>query len=90
MAFVLVEPDDVGRLRQDGTDEQLRTRQNVIFEMGWFMGALGRLSGRVIVLEDRTHGPIEWLSDLDGLLRFPFAGAIESIAETLRRELELD
>jgi Predicted nucleotide-binding protein containing TIR-like domain len=90
MAFVLVEPDDVGRLRQDGTDEQLRTRQNVIFEMGWFMGALGRLSGRVIVLEDRAHGPIEWLSDLDGLLRFSFVGSIESIAEALRRELDLD
>jgi len=53
------------------------------------MGAFGRLSGRVVVLEDRTEGEIEWLSDLDGLARFPFTGNIESIAESLRRELGL-
>ncbi len=88
-AFVLVEPDDVGRLRQGGSADQLRTRQNVIFEMGWFMGAFGRLSGRVIVLEDRSEGEIEWLSDLAGLARLPFSGSIESIAEPLRRELGL-
>jgi len=88
-AFVLIEPDDVGRLRREGSFEQFRTRQNVIFELGWIMGAFGRLSGRVVVLEDRTEGEIEWLSDLDGLARFPFTGNIESIAESLRRELGL-
>lgn len=89
-AFVLIEPDDVGRLNVDGTEEQLRTRQNVIFEMGWFMGAFGRLSGRVIVLEDRSQGKIEWLSDLAGLVVIGYTGPIESISEQLRRELELD
>ena len=41
LVFVLVTPDDV---QEDG---QLRARQNVIFELGYFWGRLGRRSGRM-------------------------------------------
>jgi predicted nucleotide-binding protein len=40
-AVILVTGDDVGRLRKDSV-EQPRARQNVLFELGWFAGRLGR------------------------------------------------
>lgn len=42
-AVVLFTPDDVGRLKNDPVDkEQPRARQNVILELGFFLGKLGR------------------------------------------------
>lgn len=61
-AIVLVTPDDVGRV--NGTDpatEQPRARQNVVFELGYFFGKLGR--DRVAVLNSGVEKP----SDVDGL-----------------------
>ena len=40
-AIALFTPDDIGGLR-DGNEERLRARQNVIFELGYFVGHLGR------------------------------------------------
>jgi predicted nucleotide-binding protein len=39
-AVVLMTADDVGGLRESG-QQQARARQNVIFELGFFIGALG-------------------------------------------------
>jgi predicted nucleotide-binding protein len=61
-AIVLVTPDDVGRV--NGTDpaiDQPRARQNVVFELGYFFGKLGR--DRVAVLNSGVEKP----SDVDGL-----------------------
>lgn len=60
-AVVLFTPDDVGGLE----DENLRprTRQNVIFELGYFIGKLGRERVRVLV-----KGDIEIPSDYSGVL----------------------
>ena len=42
-AIVLITPDDVGALKDKADDESNpRARQNVIFELGYFMGKLGR------------------------------------------------
>ena len=61
-AVVLLTPDDEGR--QAGTNElQLRARQNVILELGFFVGFLGR--ERVCAL--RTHS-VEVPSDLAGVV----------------------
>ncbi len=60
-ALVLLTPDDEGSLR--GEDINPRARQNVIFELGFFLGCLGR--GRVIVLK---RGEIEIPSDYTGVL----------------------
>ena len=38
-AVVLLTPDDEGRLQTDGSSLEPRARQNVIFEMGYFIGA---------------------------------------------------
>jgi len=63
-AVVLLTGDDEGRLRDDDNDGwRRRGRQNVIFELGIFIGLLGR--SRVAVLKDPD---IEEPSDLSGLV----------------------
>lgn len=52
-----------------------RARQNVIFELGFFLGVLGRESGRVILL---YVNPLELPSDLSGLIYIDVTNGIES------------
>ena len=54
--FVLLTPDDIASPAKDQADLRSRARQNVIFELGLFVGLLGRTSGRVILL---YKGPLE-------------------------------
>ncbi len=65
-AVVLFTPDDDGRLRDPGRAYRLlpRARQNVVFELGYFVGKLGR--GRVAAL--MTDSAIERPSDVAGVL----------------------
>jgi predicted nucleotide-binding protein len=69
-AVVLLTPDDHGG-PIDG-ESKPRGRQNVVFEMGYFFGSIGR--ARVCVLYDPS---VELPSDVHGLLYVPFdpAGA---------------
>lgn len=60
-AVVLMTPDDVGGLR--GEELQNRARQNVVFELGYFIGKLGR--NRVMALVD---GNIEIPTDISGVV----------------------
>ena len=62
-AVVLLTPDDVGHLRDGSAEPKPRARQNVIFELGYFVGRLGR--SRVCALH---KGGVEILSDYDGVL----------------------
>jgi predicted nucleotide-binding protein len=59
-AVVLLTPDDHGG--KAGTKTKPRARQNVIFELGFFVGALG--PERVVAL---VKGDIERPSDFDGV-----------------------
>jgi predicted nucleotide-binding protein len=61
-AIILLTADDLGKAKED-TDGNPRARQNVIFEMGYFMGKLGR--ERVFVLLDDG---VEKPSDIDGIV----------------------
>jgi predicted nucleotide-binding protein len=61
-AVVLLTPDDVGGVAQNGT-AALRDRQNVIFELGYFVAKLGRRS--VCLLR---KGDVEIPSDLHGVI----------------------
>lgn len=61
-AVVLLTPDDVGA-SQTATEQNHRARQNVIFELGYFAGHLGR--GKVCLLR---KGNVEIPSDLYGVL----------------------
>jgi hypothetical protein len=60
-AIVLVTPDDFGG--KAGGVPQSRARQNVILELGFFLGALG--PERVVTL---VRGKVERPSDFDGVL----------------------
>ena len=61
-AVVLLTPDDMGSSSSSSVQSQ-RARQNVIFELGYFVGKLGR--GRVCLLR---KGDVEMPSDLFGVV----------------------
>lgn len=61
-AVVLMTPDDVGGVAA-GDSQSSRARQNVIFELGYFSGKLGR--GKVCLLR---KGSVEIPSDLFGVI----------------------
>jgi predicted nucleotide-binding protein len=62
-AVVLLTPDDVGAVDTEPHDLKKRARQNVIMELGYFLGRLGRT--RVCAL---CKGDIELPSDYQGVL----------------------
>ena len=62
VAICLFTGDDYGKAK-DATSENLRARQNVVFEAGYFMGKLGREN--VILIADSN---IEVPSDLQGVV----------------------
>ncbi len=61
-AIVLLTPDDLGKLASDKKELKPRARQNVILELGFFLGKLGR--NRVGVLYDES---VELPSDYRGV-----------------------
>ena len=65
-AVVLLTPDDVGRSASNPEDLKPRARQNVIFELGFFVAALGRR--RVCAL---YKGDVELPSDYRGVVYIP-------------------
>jgi predicted nucleotide-binding protein len=78
-AFAVMTPDD---LIQAKTGEYLQSRPNVIFEVGWFYGRLGR--GRVcILLKEGT----KIHSDLDGISRIEFSTSVEEKIVEIESEL---
>ena len=85
LAFILLTPDDLGSLAGSQAPPSSRPRQNVIFELGYFMGMLGRTSGRVIVLH---KGELELASDLHGVLYIDISHGIDAAGEDIRRELK--
>lgn len=67
-AVILLTDDDLGRLKTKGEeDNKPRARQNVVFEMGYFMGLLSR-SHVVVLCQDNVERP----SDIGGILYIPY------------------
>jgi predicted nucleotide-binding protein len=85
LVFVLLTPDDVAATGGDTDDLKRRARQNVIFEMGYFVGTLGRQSRRVILL---YRPPLELPSDLSGVVYIDISQGVEDAGEQIRREVE--
>jgi predicted nucleotide-binding protein len=79
LVFVLMTPDDtVGTLR--------RARQNVIFELGYFMGAFGRRSDKLIILKS---GDVEVPSDINGMWSIDVSNGFTSDTERkIRNQLQ--
>jgi len=85
LVFVLLTPDDVAAAARDPDETKRRARQNVIFEMGYFLGLLGRRSGRVLLLHE---GPLEIPSDLSGVVYIDISRGVEAAGERIRREVQ--
>lgn len=66
-AIVLLTPDDVGASKRGQNQKKPRARQNVVFELGFFVGLLGR--ERVCALR---KGDVEIPTDYHGVLFIPF------------------
>jgi predicted nucleotide-binding protein len=68
-AIVLFSADDVGRYDDEKSEFKSRTRQNVIMELGYFLGLIGRKN---ITILHETRTDIEKPSDFDGIVYEPF------------------
>jgi predicted nucleotide-binding protein len=79
-AFALLSPDDKVQGREM---DYPQARPNVVFELGWFFGRLGR--ERVCILLRRGT---KIHSDLDGISRVEFKDSVEEVSEVIRRELK--
>jgi hypothetical protein len=79
-AFVLMTPDDIGPDREGKSLR--RARQNVVLELGWFMGRLGRDS--VILI---SQGDIELPSDILGVLYLQFKTDVHEVAAEISKQL---
>ncbi len=66
-AVVLLTPDDLGSAANASSELQSRARQNVILELGYFLGRLGRT--RVCALH---KGGVELPSDFQGVIYIEF------------------
>ena len=67
-AVVLLTPDDVGKANGEAGEPKPRARQNVVMELGYFIGALGRervcaLKKAEVEIPSDIHG-VAWV-DLD-------------------------
>lgn len=67
-AVVLLTPDDEGRARDSSEDLRPRGRQNVTFELGFFVGKLGRDRVCALYKEEKRF---EFPSDYLGVLYLP-------------------
>jgi predicted nucleotide-binding protein len=65
-AVVLLTPDDVANSKESPDKNEQRARQNVIFELGFFVGKLGRGSTFALVKRD-----VVTPSDIQGVIYIP-------------------
>jgi Predicted nucleotide-binding protein containing TIR-like domain len=84
LVFVLLTPDDKVVTGGEPSESSWRSRQNVILELGYFLGRLGRRSGQVLLL---YKGTLELPSDISGIASISIDGGIETAGEAIRREL---
>lgn len=84
LALVLLTPDDVGHLVAGADPPRGRARMNVLFELGYFLGALRRRSGRVFILK---KGDVEIPSDPAGVVYIDISAGVEAAQEVIEREL---
>lgn len=81
-AFVLLTPDDVGRPKHE-RNLKPRARQNVIFELGFFLGSLK--CGRVCCIHTKD---VEIPSDYQGVIYLTYQQSIKHCFRAITRELQ--
>lgn len=84
LVFVLLTPDDLTSKLKGTEAHGKRARQNVIFELGYFLAKLDRKTGRVLLL---YKGNLELPSDIAGLIYIDITNGIEAAGEVIRREV---
>lgn len=84
LIFVLLTPDDEIVEPNDPNDTKRQARPNVLFEMGYFLGKLGRESGKILLLH---KGSTNLPTDILGIEYIDISNGIESAGEKIRREL---
>ncbi|QQO85948.1 nucleotide-binding protein [Shewanella algae] len=62
-AIVLYTPDDVGNVKSEAENLNVRARQNVVFEHGYLIGRLGRENVSALV-----DGKLELPNDISGVV----------------------
>lgn len=86
-ALVLLTPDDLGGPSIAPDDQQQRARQNVVFELGYFVGRLGR--GKVCLIK---KGAVDIPSDLHGVVYISMEGSwqVDTLKEMRHAGLTID
>jgi hypothetical protein len=79
VAIVLLSGDDVS---VSGGQQSSRSRQNVIFELGFFCGSLGR--DRVCLIYESG---VELPSDLHGVIYYPYRATVREVYPHLSKHL---
>lgn len=82
-ALVLLTPDDVGALNDSSVTLGPRARQNVIFELGYFYGKLGR-ENVCCTMKSTVDVP----SDINGVVYLPYNNSLTEIQLDLYREFK--
>ena len=89
-AVILFTPDDIGALKDSLLDSaQFRARQNVLLELGYFLGKLGRRNVRVL-LKDAVEIPSDYYGVLTTQLDDAGAWKNELIREMKSAGLAVD
>jgi predicted nucleotide-binding protein len=78
-AIALLTPDDVGALAADPTFTNLRARENVWVEVGWFWGHRGR--EKLLLL---TKGEVTIPSDLGNVVHYRYTSSPEDLADKIQ------
>lgn len=70
-AVILLSPDDIGYPKGKEEELKYRARQNVILELGYFIGKIGRKNVVALFLEDEKD-KFEFPTDIHGILYIPY------------------
>lgn len=84
LAWVLFTADEWGCPLAPNLQPERRPRPNVLLECGYFLGAFGRDSGRVVIFR---KGDVAVPSDLEGVGRVELTGPVASHDEKIKREI---
>lgn len=79
---VLLTPDD--RMSES---EMLRARQNVIFELGYFLGMLRTPDQRRIMIFFKEN--VEVPSDINGVVYFPYQKNVTEVFYQMKKQIEI-
>jgi predicted nucleotide-binding protein len=82
-AIILLTPDDIGYLASNDEEKEFRSRQNVIFEFGYFVGKLGR--NRVCCLYKEG---VTLPTDVSGYVYKKINNSVEEAAFSILKDLK--